>query len=499
MTLRTCVFVLLLTAGCSSGSRSSSSGATAAGTTAAGTTSTPTGTTTAGGGLFGGATGPTTITGGGGATPTQPTGPAPLHAPGQWFKGDMHAHSAPYSDDARRQGGDEPGMCFSLAEYAGLDFLALTDHRTFDQVNDPSYGNQGNLTVLDGTEWGRTVHIGLQGITAQVPEIDNALGPSTYNAQVQAAFDEAHRQGGVVTTNHPCDGGKVNIWLPTDFDCVEVWNIYWSFPEFMDGSNSDVDDTLARKGQTALGIDATPEIRAALNHRGGGINHQAMKYYEEHLNAGRKKAAVGGGDRHSIGLPGLPTTYVYAEDKSRAKILAGIKQARTWVGSADGPRVTFEADADGDGVFERIIGDSVPLNQPVAYRVRVENALDGRVDVIQNGSTIYQFAVLSNDETFNWTDTAQSRSWMRLNVLEHVDFNIPRGTGFQLLAMGSSLFGGGGMSSLWTLSTPYGFQVSLGANYPTIKLPHEIDKILNFDRINWGYAMGAITSPIWAE
>jgi hypothetical protein len=29
--------------------------------------------------------------------------------------------------------------------------------------------------------------------------------------------------------------------------------------------------------------------------------------------------------------------------------------------------------------------------------------------------------------------------------------------------------------------------------------PHECCVILNFDRLNWGYGRGAITSPIWAE
>ena len=55
------------------------------------------------------------------------------------------------------------------------------------------------------------------------------------------------------------------------------------------------------------------------------------------------------------------------------------------------------------------------------------------------------------------------------------------------------------MQGLATVALPYGFQVSIGTRYPTIRLPHEIDKILNFDRMNWGYSRRAITSPIWAE
>jgi hypothetical protein len=267
----------------------------------------------------------------------------------------------------------------------------------------------------------------------------------------------------------------------------------------MDGSNTDVDDKLASQGLTAIGEDANPEIRLALANRGGGINHQAVKFYEAHLDRGRHKAAVGGGDRHSIMFPGLPTTYVYAEDSSHDKIIAGIKAARTWVGSGAGPIVDFRADVDGDGIYESIIGDSVPLNQPVDYMVRVQNAAQGRVDIIKNGTTLLQFACFTNDDTFTWTDTSTSQSWMRLNVLERVDWSLPNTTGFQLLAMTGSFFGSGGISGLLTVATPYGFQISLGTNWPTIKLPHEVDKMLNFDRINWGYSMGAITSPIWAE
>lgn len=452
------------------------------------------------------ATGPAPVTSSAAAPTTSQAAPAPAAPPpgptpprGQWLRGDLHSHSAPYSGDADQQFGDPPGRCFFVAEQGGLDFLALTDHRTLDQVRDPGY-RANTLTILDGEEWGGTVHMGMVGLTRQVPEIDGSRGPSTLNAQVQAAYDDCHRQGGVVIANHPCLEGKVHIWLSRDFDAIEVWNSYWNIPKgFISSSQADVDGKLRGEGLAAIGEDATPEIREAVRWQGGS-NFQAVKFWEAHLNRGNKVAAVGGGDRHSIVFPGLPATYVYSEDRTPQKILAAIRAGRTYVTSGiEGPVVDFEADADGDGVYEALIGDSVPLNRPVQFRVRVRNAAEGQVRIVKDGNTHLQWAVLTADETFTFTETATQRSWLRVDVYEDVDLAVAQSNGFQVLAMAGTIFGQGGFQALVTIGTPLGFQISLGTRAPTIRLPHEYDKILNFDRTNWGFARGAITSPIWME
>lgn len=439
---------------------------------------------------------PTAVTSGSAPVTTQAT-VVPGTGAGQWFKGDLHSHSAPYSNDAHRQGGDEPGTCFYLGEVQGLDYMALTDHRTFDQVNDPTY--VANLTILDGEEWGGTVHIGMVGLDALVPEIDTSLGASTLNAQVQDAYDDAHRQGGAVIANHPCQDSKVHVWLSRTFDAVEVWNAYWNFPKgYKDATAQDVDDKVAGLGLNAIGEDANPEIRYATSIRGGGGSYQALKFWEAQLNAGRKKAIVGGGDRHSITFPGIPTTRVFAQNNTEKEIAAGIRAARTWVGADQGPELEYRADADGDGVFESIIGDSVPLNRAVAFQVRVQNALDGRVDIVQNGQTIFQWAITSNDETFTWTNTATSRTWTRVDVFEKVEWSKVSSS-FQVLATSGAGATGSGAQALSNFAIPLGFQVSVGTRYPTIRLPHEYDKVLNLDRMHWGFSRGAITSPIWSE
>ncbi len=438
-----------------------------------------------------------------GSTSSSGTGAVPTAATpaaGRWWSGDLHSHSAPYSQDADSQGGDGPGVCFFLAETAGLDYLALTDHRTMDQVNDPTY-RANTLSILDGEEWGGAVHVGMVGLQRQVPEINGGLGAATKNAQVQAAWDDAHRQGGVVILNHPCQEGSESIWLSRSFDAIEVWNTFWnSLPKgIRDTNETNLDDKLRNEGLAQLGEDCTPELREAIRQHGGGGNWQALKLWEAHLNRGHKKAITGGGDRHMLVLPGMPTTHIYAVDKTRDQLIDGIKKCRTWVGAFQGPDVEFTADADGDGVFEKIIGDSAPLNVPVKFRCRVKNTAGGRIDVIKNGQTHLQFGIISADDTVEWTDTATARTWVRVDILEKIDWSKPQSNGFQLLATTGTLFGQNGYQALMTLAAPLGFQVSVGTRIPTVRLPREYEKVLNFDRMNWNWARGAITSPIWIE
>src|SRR5690606_34039273 len=111
----------------------------------------------------------------------------------------------------------------------------------------------------------------------------------------------------------------------------------------------------------------------------------------------------------------------------------------------------------------------------VTYKARVRGGEHGRVDVIKNGQTTLQFAVLSNDDTFVWTDTAASRSWTRIDVFEKVDLNVPQGGSFQILALAGALLGQSGNQALTTIALPLGFEVSIGTRFPTIRLPHAYD------------------------
>jgi hypothetical protein len=86
---------------------------------------------------------------------------SPLNAPakGMWLAGDTHVHddhssdgSLPRQTSSQRLPGNLPvGDQIGQAERAGLDFVPLTDHRTYDQHWDPQYGSS-KLLLIPGEE-----------------------------------------------------------------------------------------------------------------------------------------------------------------------------------------------------------------------------------------------------------------------------------------------------------------------------------------------------------
>lgn len=440
-------------------------------------------------------------TAGSGTTPATSGSQPPQ---GLWLKGDLHSHSAPYSQDADRQGGDPPATCIRLAEIAGLDFFCLTDHRTTAGLQDPGWlAGSATVTCIGGEEWGGDGHAGRLGITQAAPGIDGSLGAQTLHAQVQAVVDGTHAAGGIFIINHPMDGDDPWIWDIDGFDAIEVWNAFWVFPGWQITTEADLDRAAAGQGLPAVGQDVMPEARAAARH-GGGVGGQddgGLYLIEEFWNRGEEVALTGGGDRHMLLLPGQPTTYVYARSRAAADILDGIRAGRTFVSSAvDGPQAFLDADATGDGVYEAIPGSTVGLNQPVALRVRVVDAVGGRVDIVKNGLVFASFPVALADETFVVYDRPAAYAWYRADVFERTDLSSPSSYSFQLLSTSLGyLLGGGGWAGLQFLSLPLGFQVGLGTRIPTVVLPENYRRILNSSVRDPGYARGAITSPIFAR
>lgn len=456
----------------------------------------------------------------GGATQTQ----------GEWLLGDLHVHSA-YSQDTNGMG-QNVYQLIRLAEYAGLDFMVISDHRNVDHMTDPQLSRtQTDLIVISGMEFGGAGHMGTHGLIKDPLHVTET-GSSAIEAltSVQEAIIDVHAQGGVAVLNHPLNPKCIFGWPVQGFDAIEVWNSLWAFRSLTECTQSDIQAWEQAQGLDQLGVTAPQTLYDGASHVGGGCNHQALKMWEAHLDRGEHIAAVGGSDAHYLVLPGGPTTRVYAANRSREAVLQGIREGRTVVMRApNAPRVELKADADGDGTFEAMIGDTVPVGMPLTFQVHVTDAVGGRVDLIKNGQVMHTWTVQDVDTTVLFTDIAAARSWYRLDVYEPVDLSFPQAQTLKHLVLGlSGQSWLSGLSSLGSVGSWLGnvlgnvqdlvetgapaaawlvvYGQAMGVRYvpqalrfPVVDWPEQVGRVLNIDPLDDSWSRAAITSPIWAE
>jgi hypothetical protein len=124
-------------------------------------------------------------------------------------------------------------------------------------------------------------------------------------------------------------------------------------------------------------------------------NWESLERWDDLLRKGERVVAVGGSDVHSIppaeprhphGLAN-PTTWVYAEPTEQA-ILNAIRAGHVYI--TDAPtdtRLVLSADADGDGRFETLMGDTVGASggRPIRFRIDACGNPDWRLWLIVDG------------------------------------------------------------------------------------------------------------------
>ncbi len=463
----------LALAGCSGGGSSGGGSASTAAATNSG--SGPAATTSAG-------------------TATSPTPPAPTQpVAGTWLKGDLHSHSATHSDDARRQLGDDIATTVRVAERVGLDFLAGTDHRTNALLTDPNFSSQ-SIVLLPGMEWGGSMHAGAIGFTSPIPTGTTTSG-AALAPEIDGIVSTIQSQGGIFILNHPCEDGKLWAADIQNFDAIEVWNGPWSMREWQPRTQADLD----QKAQS-LGLSApNPHMVNAMAEQRGGPQLQALAFYESYLNSGRRVAAVGGGDRHMLLPQGSPTTHVYAATRDRKGVLDGIRQGRTFISrKPSGPLVDFRADKDGDGAFESMIGDEVSAGVAAEFRVLIEGADGGRVDVIKRGQVIRSETIVGNAFTLTFSDLPAAGDWYRLDVFELVDPQVQQSTGLIVQAAQATGKEWAVLLALFSRVRSSSLDFTYGTLLPTLIFPEETHKMINGSLKDRGYCRGAITSPIYA-
>jgi hypothetical protein len=311
-----------------------------------------------------------------------------LHAPadarrapgGEWLAGDLHVHTC-YSHDAYCGPNDDntgPGEFYTFsgnvrerfleAKLRGLDYLAITDHNDVRSSSDPGFGAFGVVGV-PGYENSIDGHAQMLGATHLFDAGDASA------TAVNAMADALRAEGGVFQANHPADG------LTGVLRCDDTSGLHWSY-----GFAVRVDTVEVWN----IGHLAQPPLPV------GTSNEDARRYWECLLQRGQRVAATGGSDAHWLLTslpqgPGNPTTWVFATERSARGVLDGLRAGRTSVSLLPpvlgGLRLLLEADADGNGTFESMIGDTVPPRTRMRVRaVGLPNA--GLVEVRANAQTI---------------------------------------------------------------------------------------------------------------
>jgi hypothetical protein len=259
----------------------------------------------------------------------------------------------------------------------------VTDHNTVSHWAQLAAASDSDLLLIPGQEI--TTYYGHANVWG-------ARGWQEFrcrdNDTMTRIIDTVHASGGLFSVNHPKDNGPAWEYSPNlPFDCVEAWQGVWA-------SN----------------------------------NYQSLNFWGSLLQQGRRVVAVGGSDKHVepfTGEPrfydiGTPTTWVYAEELSAAGILGGIQAGHVFI-SADpqGPELYLAADADGDGLYEGMMGDEVVIaaGRPVMLRAQVVGGR-GLVLRIVSGEGVKRVPVESDDFAHRWQARPNGDTFYRLELVE---------------------------------------------------------------------------------
>ena len=317
---------------------------------------------------------------------------------GAWLAGDTHVHTDHSSDgsgprqvtDERLPGNNSVKDQIDASVRNGLDFVPMTDHRTYDQHWDPLW-TSSDVLLIPGEEANGSPHATVQGAVDTIVQGASPEGSAEYR-RVQQSIWDAHAQDANWSVAHP-DDGEVN------------------------------DDGSPNTNANVIGHDVVEAFNRASNP------DAEIDYAENRWNNGFRFGVVGAADSHfkeiaAVAGPGQPTTWVFASSYTERAILDALKAGRTTVSSgATGPFVTLEGDADGDGVFEALGGDEVKAapGSTLNLRVRVERG-PGMTALVygapgRSAGPINTTNIIGPDQTFEVPVTIEDgTSWFRVEI-----------------------------------------------------------------------------------
>jgi hypothetical protein len=293
---------------------------------------------------------------------------------GRWLKGDLHCHTV-HSD-----GLNTVRQIVEHAVSLGLDFLAITDHNTNTHHREMDALKDLPIVLVPGEEvttyWG---HANTWGLREWIEY--RCAGEES----IASVRDFLRRRDALFSINHAkCVGPPWLFRGWEGFDCMEVWQAPWRF-----------------------------------------FNWESLEKWDGLLAAGNRVVAVGGSDVHSIppaeprhphGLA-EPTTWVYVSEPTEGGVLEAIRAGRTFV--TDAPRsprrLLLFADEDGDGAFEKMMGDEVD-DGPVCFRVDITAGRDCRLWIVSDGEPIDIVPVSDDDARIEFTLDMTGRKYVRAEL-----------------------------------------------------------------------------------
>ena len=321
------------------------------------------------------------------------------HPPaGRWFAGDLHVHDDHSSDGStpRQRNKDRAKGNVAVADQIGqatkngLDFLPLTDHRTYVQHYDPQW-ESSSLLLIPGEEANGSPHATvLGGVDSVVQGAIRAGQPAS--ARLQQSIWNAHSQGAVWSVAHPDDGelnkdGTPNVLASVQgVDLVEIWN-------------------------RARNVEAQ------------------IDYAENRWNAGFRFGVAAASDGHSRERwdqagPGMPTSAVFAAELNARAIIEGLRSGRTGLSSRNttGPRVMLSTDIQGRD-YTPMGGDEVivPSGTSGHLRIQVQRAAGMQVLLYRRPGRkvgpLKTFEPAKDDETYTVDIVATDQpDWYRVEV-----------------------------------------------------------------------------------
>ena len=319
---------------------------------------------------------------------------APAAPVGMWLKGDMHVHSDHSSDgsgtrqalDQRGPGNVSVSDQIGQGQLQGLDWMPITDHRTYDQHYDPLW-ESANLILIPGEEANSSPHANPIGAVDMIVQGSDTPGRPGW-AKLQTSIWDTHSQGAVWQHNHP-DDGHIN------------------------------EDESPNQNANAVGADVME-----IWNKASGIDFE-LRYAENRWNAGYRFGGTGSSDNHfrevwAAAGPGTACSQVFASGRNERAVLQGLMAGRVVISprATAAPVMTLEADLQKDGLYEAIAGDELvaPAASAGRLRLRIQNGAGSTVSLYQapgqSAGAVQTFMPVAPDESFTYDfTTPAANTW----------------------------------------------------------------------------------------